>query len=273
MKSKQSAASVAFQAVMYLAALIWLIPLLWMIRTAFLSQDAAVNLQAAAAPTLANFSEVLSAAPFGSYYLNTILIVAGTLLVQFFFITLAGYAFARLEFMGKNFLFTLFLAQLMITPDVLIFPMYQLMAKLSLTNSLTGIMLPFFASAMGIFLMRQNLRTIPIELEEAAKMEGCSTWGIIWKVYAPLMRPTYAAFGLISVSYHWNDFLWPLVMINDVSKRPLTLGLAVFAQAYETGAQWSDICAATSLVIAPLMVIFVLFQRQFIESFAKSGLK
>ncbi|QNK42682.1 carbohydrate ABC transporter permease [Caproicibacter fermentans] len=258
---------------MYLMALVWLIPLLWMVRTAFLPQSVAIGLSATAAPTLENFQDVLSAAPFNTYYLNTILIVVGTLAVQIFFITLAGYAFARLDFFGKNVLFTLFMAQLMITPDVLIFPMYQLMTDFGLVNTLPGIMLPFFASAMGIFLMRQNLRTLPAELEEAAKMEGCSTWKIIWSVYAPLLKPTYAAFGLISVSYHWNDFLWPLVMINDVNKRPLTLGLAVFAQAYETGAQWGDICAATCLVVAPLLLIFLFFQRQFIESFAKSGMK
>ncbi len=272
-RAKRSAGTAVFHGVMYLLVLVWLIPLLWMVRTAFLPQDAAVDLKTVAAPTLDNFTEVLNAAPFGSYYLNTVLIVVGTLAVQFFLVTLAGYAFARLQFRGRNVVFTLFLAQLMITPDVLIFPTYQLMAKFRLINTLPGIMLPFFASAMGTFLMRQNLRTIPIELEEAAKMEGCSTWKIIWKIYAPLMRPTYAAFGLISVSYHWNDFLWPLVMVNDVSKRPLTLGLAVFAQAYETGAQWSDICAATTMVVAPLFVVFLLFQRQFMESFAKSGLK
>ncbi|MCI1965963.1 MAG: carbohydrate ABC transporter permease [Oscillospiraceae bacterium] len=273
MKSRQTTASRIFHIVMYLTALLWLVPLLWMVRTAFVPQDAAMNLTTVVAPTLDNFTEVLTSAPFGSYYLNTILIVIGTLAVQFFLITLAGYAFARLNFWGKDVLFTLFLAQLMITPDVLIFPTYQLMVKFHLANTLPGIMVPFFASAMGIFLMRQNLRSIPEELEEAAKMEGCSVWKIIWKVYAPLLRPTYVAFSLVSVSYHWNDFLWPLVMVNDVNKRPLTLGLAVFAQAYETGAQWSDICAATCIVIAPLLFIFLFFQRQFIESFAKSGLK
>lgn len=273
MNEKKSAVSVIFHVVMYALALLWMIPLFWMIRTAFSPADAVVDLGAVRAPTLDNFAEVLNTAPFNTYYLNTILIVVGTLAVQFFFITLAGYAFARLDFWGKNVVFTLFLAQLMITPDVLIFPMYQLMANLRLINTLPGIMLPFFASAMGIFLMRQNIKTVPMELEEAAKMEGCSVWKVIWKVYAPLLRPTYAAFGLISISYHWNDFLWPLVMINDVGKRPLTLGLAVFAQAYETGAQWGDICAATSIVIAPLLIIFLLFQRQFIESFARSGMK
>ncbi|HEX3017783.1 MAG TPA: carbohydrate ABC transporter permease [Caproicibacter sp.] len=273
MKKRKSFTLIGFHTFMYLLAVAWMIPLFWIIRTAFLPQDAAVDLRAVRIPTLDNFTEVLNAAPFNSYYINTVLIVVGTLAIQFFLITLAGYAFARLDFWGKNILFTLFLAQLMITPDVLIFPMYQLMTKLRLINSLPGIMFPFFASAMGIFLMRQNLRTIPVELEEAAKMEGCSVWKIIWRVYAPLLRPTYAAFGLISISYHWNDFLWPLVMINDVDKRPLTLGLAVFAQSYETGAQWSDICAATCVVIAPLLIIFLVFQRQFIESFAKSGLK
>ena len=273
MKKKFSWGAFLFRILMYVIAFLSLIPLLWVVRTAFIEKKLALDFFAPFIPTWEHFETVLSSAPFFQYYLNTFILVAGTLAVQLLFITPAAYAFARMEFYGKNILFTLFLTQLMITPDVLIFPTYQLMAQLRMTDTLVGVMLPFFASAMGIFLLRQNIKTIPYELEEAARVEGYSTLKIIRYIYVPLLRPAYAAFALISVSYHWNDFLWPLVMINDVSKRPVTLGLALFAQAYETGAQWSVICAATFLVIAPLLLLFILFQRQFIESFAQSGIK
>lgn len=270
---RKASAYKAFTAIAYLVAFIWLIPLIWVLRTAFAPENCAVNIGSFFFPTLDNFSSVLASVPFAQYFCNTIIIVAGTLVVQIFFITLAAYAFARLKFYGKSVLFTLFLTQLLITPDVLIFPTFQLMGKLGVTNTLIGIMLPFFASGMGIFLLRQSIKTIPVELEEAAFVEGCPVFKVIWRIYFPLLRPAYTAFALISISYHWNDFLWPLVMVNSSGNRPLTLGLAMVAQTYETGAQWGNICAATLIVIFPLMVAFLIFQKQFIESFAQSGIK
>jgi sn-glycerol 3-phosphate transport system permease protein len=258
---------------MYLFAIVYMIPLIWMIRTALIPPEKAINLFSLSWPTLGNFKRILLAAPFGQYYVNTIVMVFGTLAVQFVLITMAGYAFARLNFWGKNILFMLFLTQLMITPDVLIMPNYSFMGQLGLVDTKLGVILPFFASSLGTLLMRQTIKTIPYELEEAAKMDGCGLARMLVKVYVPLLKPVYIAFGLISSSYQWNNFLWPLVMINSVEKRPLTLGLAIFAMSYETGAQWSDVTAATLLVIAPLLLLFLFFQRQFIESFAHSGIK
>lgn len=260
-------------AVMYIFAFICMIPLLWMVRTAVITSDKALDLFAISWPTLENFRRILSAAPFGQYYINTIIVVFGTLAVQFITITLAGYAFARLDFWGSKTLFVLFLVQLMITPDVLIMPNYRFMGQLGLIDSKLGIMLPFFASAMGTLMMRQTIKTIPYELEQAAKIDGCGLWRLLLQIYVPLLKSAYIAFGLISASYQWNNFLWPLVMINSVEKRPLTLGLAIFAMTYETGAQWSDVCAATLLVVIPLLGVFLFFQKQFIESFAHSGIK
>lgn len=258
---------------MYLFAVFCLLPFLWLLRTAFIPKELALDFWALFVPTLDNFKRVLEVAPFYQYYGNTVIIVGGILMVQLLFVTLAGYAFARIDFYGSKILFVLFLAQLMITPDVLIIPNYQLMAKLGLTDTRIGIMLPFFASAMGTLIIRQTIKTIPYELEEAAKIDGAKLHSILLRIYVPLLKPAFLAFGLISASYQWNNFLWPLVMTDSVSKRPLTLGLAMFAMSYETGAQWTDVCAATLLVCAPLIVIFIIFQRQFIESFAYSGIK
>lgn len=259
--------------VMLSLLMICMIPLIWVIRTAFIPKELALDLTAVVAPVLDNFKRVIAAAPFDKYYGNTIFIVLGVLLVQFVLITLAGYAFARIDFYGSKALFVLFLSQMMIAPEVLILPNYSMMAKWGLTDTRIGIMLPFFASAMGTMIVRQTIKTIPYELEEAAKADGANLFQILWKVYVPLLKPAYISFGMISASFQWNNFLWPLVMTDSVEKRPLSLGLAMFAMSYETGAQWSDVSAATVLVCAPLLLLFFVFQRQFMESFMHSGIK
>ena len=134
-------------------------------------------------------------------------------------------------------------------------------------------MLPYFISAFGIFLLRQTFKGIPYELEEAAKLEGCNRLQTIWHVYVPLAKPTYIAFGLISISAQWSNFLWPLIITDSDSNRPLTVGLAMFAKTSDSGAQWGVVAAATLFVIFPLLLAFFLFQRQFISSFMHSGIK
>ena len=272
-RKRISIGKVLVMTLMSVLLLVNMIPLIWVIRTAFIPQNLALDLTAVAAPILDNFKRVLEAAPFGKYYGNTLFITLGVLAVQFVLITLAGYAFARIDFYGSKVLFVIFLSQMMIAPEVLILPNYSMMAKWGLTDTKIGIMLPFFASAMGTLIVRQTVKTIPYELEEAAKVDGANLFQILWRVYVPLLKPAYISFGMISASFQWNNFLWPLVMTDSVEKRPLSLGLAMFAMSYETGAQWSDVSAATVLVCAPLLILFVLFQKQFMESFMHSGIK
>ena len=258
---------------MYLFAAVCLIPLIWMVRTAFIPHEYELKLFHIAAPTFANFASIWDQAPWMSYYGNTIFVVGSVLIMQYITITMAGYAFARLDFYGKNVLFMLFLTQIMIAADVLILPNYMTISAMGLANTLLGTAMPFFASAMGTFLMRQTIKTIPYELEEAARMDGCNLFTMIIRIYLPLLVPCFIAHGLIAASYQWNNFLWPLITINSVSKRLLTVGLAIFAQQAEIGAQWTDTCAATFLTVAPLLIVFFFFQKRFIESFAHSGIK
>ena len=154
-------------------------------------------------------------------------------------------------FFGSKILFAVILIQLMIVPEVLIVENYKIMSNLNLVDSVLGVGLPYMASAFGIFLLRQTFKTIPKELEEAARVEGCKLFGILLRVYVPLAKPTYLAYALVSVSYHWNNFLWPLVITNSVNTRPLTVGLAIFG-APESGVNWSVISAATLLSVSPL---------------------
>ena len=261
-------------AFMYLFAILCLIPLVWLVRTAFVPKELELDMLAVGwVPTFSNITRIWGMAMWGNYYINTLIVVAGVLAAQFVTITMAGYAFARLNFYGKNTLFILFLTQIMIAADVLILPNYMTISRMGLNDTLLGAMLPFFASAMGTFLMRQTIKTIPFELEEAARIDGCNLFKMIIRIYLPLLVPCYIAHGLIAASYQWNNFLWPLIVINKPSKRLLTVGLAIFAQASEIGALWSDTCAATLLTVAPLLILFLFFQRRFIESFAHSGIK
>ncbi len=160
----------------------------------------------------------------------------------------------------------------MILPEVLIVENYRIMSQLGLVDTILGIGLPYMASAFGIFLLRQTFKTVPRELDEAARVEGCSMLQVLLKVYVPLARPTYLAYGLVSVSYHWNNFLWPLVITNSVETRPLTVGLAIFG-APESGVDWPIITAGTLIAVAPLLIAFLLFQRQFVQSFMHAGIK
>jgi len=256
----------------WVLALLWILPLVYAVWTAFHPSEFSTKFTLLAPLTLDNFRRAWEAAPFARYFLNTTLLVAMILSVQLVLATMAAYAFARYEFRGKNVAFALVLVQLMIMPDILLVENCKTMARLGLVDTLLAIGLPYFASAFAIFLLRQTFMGIPKELVEAARVEGASEMQILWRVYVPLARPVYTAFALVSVSFHWNNFLWPLIITNSTSARPLTVGLQVFSST-DQGIDWSIITAATLMSSAPLLVAFLLFQRQFVQSFMRAGIK
>jgi sn-glycerol 3-phosphate transport system permease protein len=256
----------------WLLGILWLLPLLYAAWAAFHPAAYATHFDLLAPLTLDNFKAAWQAAPFARYLLNTTLLVSLILAAQFVLCTLAAFAFARLTFPGRDVLFAVVLLQLMVMPDVLLVENYRLLAQLHLVDTIVAIALPYLGSAFGIFLLRQTFLTVPQPLDDAARLEGCSLLGRLWRVYVPLARPTYIAYGLVSVSYHWNNFLWPLVITNSVTTRPLTVGLSVFAST-DQGIDWSIITAATLMSSAPLLIAFLLFQRQFVQSFMRAGIR
>ena len=256
----------------WLLAFLWAAPLLYAIWAAFHPMDFVSRFDLLTPLTLDNFRSAWKVAPFARYFLNTFLLVTITLSGQLLLCTLAAYAFARFEFPGKETAFILVLIQIMIMPDVLIVKNYQTTSSLGLVDTILGIGLPYMASAFGIFLLRQAFKQVPRELEEAARVEGASWFSVLLRVYIPLARPTYLAYGLVSVSYHWNNFLWPVIITNSNDTRPLTVGLSIFG-APESGVNFSVISAGTILAVSPLLIAFLLFQRQFVQSFMRSGIK
>lgn len=258
-------------------AFLWSTPFVWMTIAAF-REDAGGSLHMASlwpdfTPSLANFALAWASADFLVYYANTVFVVFGVLACQLATISLAGYAFARLEFPGREALFYLFLLQLMLTPAALIVPNLMTVADLGLYDTLFGVMAPYCASAFGVFLMRQTFRSIPRELEEAARIDGARLPQLLWHVLLPLAKPGLVAFSIISVTAHWNEFLWPLMVTNAPDRRTLTVGLASFTQGAEGAQEWGLIAAGTLLVAAPLAIAFLAFQRQFVGSFMFSGIK
>lgn len=260
------------------AALLWAVPFAWMAVASLRPPGSAGAMDLGSLVphgpfSAANFGEAWIEGNFPLWYLNTVLMCGGILAVQCVTISAAGYAFARLNFPGRDMLFYLFLLQLMLVPPILIVPNLDTLAALHLYDTLPGVMAPYFASAFGTFLMRQTFRTIPREYEEAALIDGASRITIITRVLLPLAKPGLIAFAIVSVSAHWNEFLWPLMASTSPNSQVLTVGLASFTSGAEAGSEWGVIAAGTFLVAAPLLAIFVVFQRRFVASFVFSGIK
>jgi sn-glycerol 3-phosphate transport system permease protein len=262
---------------MLATAFLWATPFLWTLVASFRPQSAGgigmASLVPDYVPTLDHFREAFETGDFAVYYVNTAIVAFGILAVQIVTISLAGYAFARLSFPGRDFIFYVFLLQLMLVPPILIVPNLRTIVDLGLYGTLAGVMAPYFASAFGTFLMRQTFRQIPRDFEEAAVIDGAHWWQILWHVLLPMAKQGLIAFSLVSLMAHWNEFLWPLMVLNEPSTQTLTIGLASFALGTEGGREWGLLAAGTLLVMFPLLALFAIFQRQFVNSFMFSGLK
>jgi sn-glycerol 3-phosphate transport system permease protein len=256
--------------------LIWLIPLIFAVLLSFRPPDEPLangNIFVGSRITLDNYISAWAVAPWLTHYRNSVIFVIGVLAVQVVTITLAGYAFARMKFFGRDLLLVLILLQLMIPSGVLIVQNFATVRQLGLFDTHIALMLPYWGSAFGLLLMRQTFREIPIELEEAARIDGANVGQLLRYVYVPLSIPAYVAFALVSISSHWNEFLWPFIVTRSEEVRPLTVGLNKLVATTDVGALYNQLMAGTLLVIAPLVIVFLFFQRRFIESFAQSGLK
>ena len=257
-----------------LGALITLAPFLLGLLTSFTSAHQFVTgtpLQLPRPPTLANYAD-LTAAGFSRAAAVTALMTAVILVGQLIFSVLAGYAFARLQFLGRDVLFWVYIATLMVPGTVTVVPMYLMMAQLGLRNTFWALVLPFmFGSPYAIFLLREHFRIIPNDLINAARLDGANTLDVIVHVVIPSSRPVLAALTLITVVSQWNNFMWPLVITSGHKWRVLTVATAELQSRFNS--QWTLVMAATTIAIAPLIVLFVLFQRHIVASIVVSGLK
>ncbi len=259
-----------------LIAVVFLIPLVFTLLVSIRPEAEPVtkgNIFFGSEITFENYERALAIAPWGLHYANSLIFVGGTLLVQLGTVTAAAYAFARMKFVGRDLLLIVILLQLMIPSGVLLVQNFRTINNLGLFDTRIALMLPYWGSAFGLLLLRQTFREVPIELEEAARIDGANLGQVIRHVYVTNAIPAYLAFALVSVSSHWNEFLWPFIITRSEAIRPLTVGLNKLIKTTDQGAFYGQLMAGTLIVIAPLVILFLLFQRQFVESFARSGIR
>ncbi len=257
-----------------LITIFMLTPLIWMVLTS-LKEPARVFTQFFPNPIKwSNYSEVLQQVTFLKQYANSVYIGLTVTLLTLIFASMAGYAFARLNFPGRNVIFLLLLSVMMIPPEVTIIPLFLFMRDLGWVNThIPLILLPVFGApgAFGVFLMRQFFITVPKELEEAAVMDGCSKFRIYWNIMMPLAVPSLATLTIFTFLTNWDEFLNPLIFINTRELMTLPIGLSLFTD--ETGTAWHHLMSATTLVTIPLLLIFFFAQKKFIEGMTAGSIK
>ncbi len=264
----------AWHLVLIPIAFVMVIPLVWMLVTSLQTLDETRHYPPALLPTsleLHNYTDVLQQAPFARWFVNTLLVTVAVVLGNLLFCSLAGYAFARIRFVGREIVFVLILATLMIPFQVVIIPTFLIVKAFGLIDTLGALVLPNLASAFGIFMLRQFFRTLPIELEEAARIDGASRLGILLKIVLPLSGPALATLAVIMFMWTWNDFLWPLITIYSPQNMTIQLGLATFQGAHQTNTNL--LMAANVMSMLPVLLLFFLAQRYFVRGIATTGLK
>ncbi len=220
---------------------------------------------------LRNYVDAIRYGHIDRYLANSFIYAVVITTLQLFFNTLAAYAFARMQFRGRDLLFGTLLATMMVPPAVLLIPNFIIISELGLVDTAWGVIIPGFAGAFGIFLLRQSFLNIPAELEHAARIDGCGTWGILCNVILPLSKPALITLGLFTFMGSWNMFEWPLVVLSNQDFYPLTVGLSLFRS--ETGADWPRVFAASVMGAAPLIVLFLIAQRYLVGGISLSGMK
>jgi multiple sugar transport system permease protein len=255
-------------------AAIMLVPLIWMVIVSLETRQQATSFPPQLIPSsvhLSNYSAAWNAVPFGQFFVNSLIYSLATVAGNLLFCSLAAYAFARIRFFGREVLFVVLLATLMIPFQVILIPTFLIVKKLGMVDSVGGLIVPNLCSAFGIFMLRQFFRTLPIELEEAARMDGTSRLGILFKIVLPLSLPALATLGIIQFMWSWNDFLWPLIIIDSQAHDTLQLGLSQLQGAHFT--QWNLLMAGTVMSQIPMLAAFLIAQRWFIRSVAFTGIK
>lgn len=208
---------------------------------------------------------------FFGFFINSFIYAAGATLVVLVVDSLAGYAFARLEFAGRDVTFAAILATIMISPMILFIPVYLMFNQFGLVNTRLGIILPHTISGFGVFLMRQFIKTLPSSLEDAALMDGCSRFGVFWRIVVPMMKPALVTLGIITFITTWNSFLWPLVLARDAALYNLPVALGYFQGQVST--LWAPLMAAAALTLIPMVVLFISMQQYYVRGFVLGGLK
>lgn len=258
-----------------LIILIFTFPFLWMASTSVKSIQETLIFPPKWLPDkiiLLNFVKAWSSGPFLRYFFNSVFISISVLILQFLTMVPAAYAFARYNFKWKKLLFSLVLIALMIPEQITFLPVYLQMSSWKALNTYIPLIIPYGASAFGIFLLRQAFMQVSNEIIESAKLDNSSEWKIMWRIMVPMAKPVLVTFALFSFIYHWNDYFWPLVMTNSEAFRTLPIGIAMLKDS-EGGIAWNVVMAGNMILVLPILIVFFFAQKQIIKAFVYSGIK
>ena len=264
---------IALYATLIVLALLTLFPFLWMLVTALKSSSEVFEWPIVLMPRnpqWGNFAEAWSRQPFMRFFQNTVFITIGTTVLTLFTSSTAGFAFAKYEFRGKRILFLIILMMLMLPPQVTLIPTFLMARNLGLVNTYVGLLIPGITSVFGIFMIRQYLQSIPDELIDAARIDGCNDWNIYTMIILPLILPALAVLTIFTFTSSWNSFLWPLIIATSSDMYTLQVGIAFFSG--QTGTEYQLMMAVAVVSMLPVILIYVLFQRYFVASEALAGL-
>lgn len=265
---------VLLHVVVYAAALLTVAPFAWMVLTSFKPLGEIFTYPPTWWPenfTYENYASAFEAAPFGRFYLNSLFVALAVTVGQLITCSLAAYAFARMQFRGRDVIFYLFLGTMMIPIHVTMIPSFMILHSLGWINTYAALIVPGLASAFGTFLLRQFFMTIPRELEEAAFIDGCTRFGVLWRIIVPLARPALATLAIFTFMAVFNDFIWALIVINSQDMYTVQLGLAIFRDQYST--EWGNLMAGSVVATLPILLVFFFAQKYFIKGITLSGLK
>ena len=253
-------------------SLIMIFPFVWMVLTSFKTQAEAVSIPATFFPSsfrTEGYKKVLENLPFVKLYWNTILLVFFRVICAIAFSSMAGYAFAKLKFRGKNILFTIVLMQMSLPSQIFLIPQYQMVAKMGMANTIFALVFPGIVSAFGVFFLRQTYMSIPEEVGEAAYLNGCNQWVTFYKIMFPLTGTSVAALTIFTAVFAYGDLMWPQIVNNDINMFTLSAGLATLRGMDTTN--FPMLMAGSLLAMLPMVVLYLIFQRQFVEGIAGTG--
>jgi len=266
--------TVALHLLLYAMAFVTVAPFLWMLLASFKDLGEILQYPPTWIPQriiLDNFINAFQAAPFGRFYFNSLFVASAVTLGQLFTCSLAAYAFARLKFWGRDVLFYIFLGTMMVPGQVTMIPGFMVLHWLGWIDTYAALIVPGLASAFGTFLLRQFFLTIPRDLEDAAAIDGCSRFGVLWRIILPLSRPALATLAIFTFMGVFNDFLWALIVVSSEELKTVQLGLAIFRDRYQT--DWGQLMAASVTATVPILLVFFFAQKYFIRGITLSGLK
>ena len=255
-----------------IGSVIMIFPFVWMFLTSFKTVEESMVIPPTILPAdwqSKNYGDAMASLPFFSLYKNTALMIFWRVVCAVLFSSMAGYAFAKLNFKGKNILFSLVLIQMMLPSQIFITPQYQMLARFGLTNTIFALVFPGLVSAFGTFFLRQVYLGIPDEIAEAAHLDGCNQWQTFTKVMAPLTKSSMAALAVFTAVFAYGDLMWPLIVNTDINMMTLSSGLATLRGQFSTN--FPVMMAGSLLAMVPMVVLYLFFQKQFIEGVAMTG--